>query len=126
MLAGESAAMADELRGKRQLRLGDLPSLTDEVVAQIVPAIVPEAMVEIRDEHVFVRLTTGGVVSLFSCTDEDTLAFNRFDGMTTIAQASEELAESMSWSREQAFTRVRGLFLRLAGLGVCVPTNAVG
>ena len=55
-LAGEVAGFYDEIRGKPQLRLDEIGSLPDEVLAGIMPMIVPDVDIRVEEDMVLARL----------------------------------------------------------------------
>jgi hypothetical protein len=45
----------------------------------------------------------------------------RFDGRTPLREIAEGVRAVSGWEPERAFAYVRGVFLHLVTLGVCVP-----
>lgn len=126
-LAGEVCAACDEMRGIPQLRLSDISALSDAELAEIRPVVREGVRIIVREEHVFAEVSDDrDAVALFPVDSTDTLGFNRFDGQKRMRQIGDELAAAMSSQEADGFAHVRGLFLRLVDLGVCVPGSPRG
>jgi hypothetical protein len=129
LLADEGCATVEELRGRRQLRLSELPRLPDALLAQIVPVILPGVRIEVTGEVVLGKLPgREEAVELFAyelSESVDSFIFNRFNGQKPIGRISQDLAAAKSLGPEESFGRVREFFLRLVRHGVCAPGNPV-
>ena len=126
-LVSETVALVDELHGKPQYRLADLWKLPDEVLAQIMPMVLPDVEIIVTEQRVRARRRGQDEVTfLFDCETAKMFVFNRFNGMTTIGHIGSELAAEMSWDEQEGFTYAKDLFLRLVRMNVCVPSNPIG
>ncbi|MBZ5510035.1 MAG: hypothetical protein LAN70_02590 [Acidobacteriia bacterium] len=123
-LARESVIQFDELRGRPQLRLSDLPQLPVAQVAALKPGIVPGVEIIPAGDRVLARLPKRtDAVTLFSLHPMQLAIFNRFNGMSTLAEVAESVCAQSGQPPEEVFAATRSLFLRLAALGVCAPVN---
>ena len=126
LFAREGVAALDELRGRPQLRLADLPQLPDATLAQLAPAILEGVTVIPGDQQVSARPPASEkAIVLFPRDPVPVFIFNRFDGRTTLGEISQELSADRQWTEGQSFAAVKALFLRLVRLRVCVPGNCV-
>ena len=80
-LARESAVKFDELRGRPQLRLNDLPLLPPGQVAGLKPGIAPEVEIIPTDRCVLARVPGRAEPAvLFPLHSGHLAIFNRFNG----------------------------------------------
>ena len=125
-LAGDLLGFADELSGRPQLAMNDLPELTDTALARIVPVISPGVAIVSLSEGVGARYPDGEIRGpLFESGAIQLFLFNRINGETALGQMAHELAAEFSLSPEASLAQTRELFLCLVRLGVCVPSNLV-
>lgn len=109
-------------RGGVALRLADLGSLPDEQLAFFCPALVPGcALVEDAGVLWAAVAEQGGRVRLFTPTRESRLAIDSFNGATPLRDVAHNLARHTGWDLDHSSAYVRGLFLHLVTLGVCLP-----
>jgi hypothetical protein len=126
LFARESVVALDELRGRPQLRLADLPQLPDATLEQIAPAILEGVTVIPEEQRITARPPAcQQAIVLFARDPVPVFIFNRFNGRSTLAQISKELSAQQQWPQEQSFAAVKALFFRLVRLRVCVPANCV-
>ena len=124
LLARETLVCLEELKGVRHFRIQDLWGLSRSELSQMIPQIC--SGVEILPEGGKVNGRIPGneaVLPLFDAADAELLVFNRFNGVNTIGQVAEELSADMGFEPEESYARVRALFLHLARLRVCLPSN---
>ncbi len=120
----EVVSLLREVKGTSQHRLDDLGSLPDETLAELVPRADPECQVLVDEDHVSLRdPADGALLARFANHDLNVRAFNQLNGVRTIAQIVDLLAEDLGCDRELAFEHVKHLFLGLAARGVCSPCN---
>lgn len=114
----------EEMRGRPQLRLADIPKLPDATLAEIIPMVREDVRLDVnqRDVIAYPPERNESIV-LFARDSIETVLFNRFDGRTAIRRIAAEAAATMSWSTDEGFARVKRLFLDLVERGVCVPSN---
>jgi len=123
---GDVAAFADELAGRPQFQISELWSLPDDALAKIIPAVHPQAEILVGADHVAARVPQNTEpVFLFGQEPTEAFVFNRFNGMTPIAEIADEVVGGFGETPERAFAIVKGLFLRLVRLRVCVPANPI-
>ena len=109
-------------RGKATYRLSELGSLTDEQVAPIAPMMVPGLALLEHQRFLWAdHPSPKRRVRLFPLESPARLAFDRFDGQTLIDTIAGDLAVATGGDKPHAFAYVRGLFLHLVTLGICVP-----
>jgi hypothetical protein len=125
-LLGEAIALTEELGGKPQLRLEDLPDLPDEKLAQVKPMMMPGREFVTTEEAVSVRSNeTGALTVLLPLDRAGSFALGLFDGATELGDVAQRLAAELGVESEEAFARVRQVFLDLVAKGACVPSNPV-
>lgn len=126
LLARETLAAADELRGRPQLALTQLPTLPDEALAGLVPKFL-EGVRVVRDANELrAHRPKGDVpVHLGGANEAACLCLDSFDGKNSLSTVSRQLACALGWERARAYAFVRAFFLRLVGLRLCVPANAL-
>ena len=123
-IAKEAVVWFDELRGRRNVKFGDLLKLPPETIAALVPQIRPGVQIVPEKGRVSARLPGASEALVLFPSDEANLAvFNGFNGENTIGKVAEDLSATMNWPQERSLEYVRGLFFRLLSLRVCVPTN---
>lgn len=124
-LAGQASVLLDEISGRPQLRLVDLPELPDELLGQIKPLMLGGLDIIVDDEYVLANKPgQDGAIRLVATDRASLLVFNLFNGILPLADIAARLAETMSWDDERSFGFTRELFLHLVRLGVCVPDNS--
>jgi hypothetical protein len=125
-LARETVVWFEELCGKPNVQLADLPKLPPESIAALIPRVCPGVEIVPEDGRVAARLPGASeVVALFASEEANLFVFNRFNGEKTIGQIASELSAAMTWPEERSIGYVKELFFRLVRLRVCVPVNAV-
>lgn len=125
-LARETVVWFEELRGKPNFSLADLPKLPPEAIAVLVPKICAGVQIVPEKDQVLARLPGASEnVALFPCDEANLAVFNRFNGEKTIGQVAGELSAAMAWTQERSLEHVKGLFFRLVGLRVCAPANPI-
>lgn len=123
-LVGQASVLLDEISGRPQLRLADLPQLSDEMLGEIKPLIIEGFEITVDDEYILARKPGQDEDVKLIATDRASLyVFNLFNGIWPIAEIASHLAEFMSWNEETSLGFTKELFLHLVSLGVCVPGN---
>jgi hypothetical protein len=109
-------------RGGNAHRLSALGSLGDEVLGLLSPTLQPGCRIEEGEGLVWAQLSGARrPMVLFPADSPARSVFERFDGLTMIEALARTLAAEQEWTEAKAFAYVRGLFLHLMTLGVCVP-----
>jgi hypothetical protein len=127
-LAGEVAVLVDRMNGRPQLRLVDLPRLSDDRLATLMPCLLPGVQFGATARGIVVR-RAGRRDALVAVEDGpvDDRTLELFDGRASLGRIADELAAHPRFGgRQEAFAHVRRLFLGLVEVGACVPTNPSG
>jgi len=123
-LARETVVWFEELLGKPNMELADLPKLPPEAIAALIPRVCPGVEIIPEEGRVSARLPGATeIVVLFPNGEANLLVFNRFNGENTIGQVAGDLSSALAWPRERSFAHVKDLFFRLVRLRVCLPSN---
>jgi hypothetical protein len=123
-LARETVVWFEELLGKPNMQLSDLPKLPPEAIAALIPRVCPGVEIIPEEGQVSARLPGASEsVVLFPNEEANLLVFNRFNGENTLGQVAGELGAALAWPRERSFAHVKELFFRLVRLKVCLPAN---
>jgi hypothetical protein len=124
--AGEAIAWLEELSGIRHYKLADLWDVSEESLSTLEPLISPGVDILLESGKVFCRTPANASLEfLFDADEENLFVFNRFNGSNSVGRIASELSISMKWSPEQSYAHVRGLFLKLIRLRVCIPKNTI-
>jgi hypothetical protein len=107
--------------GRPAYRIDELSSLPDDRLRRIVPAVAPDAQIDVEGDMAYLRLGAEPRLPLFPVDSPRATVFNLFDGDTSLAAAAAKLARSDGRSLEQAFAEVRAVFLYLAARRACLP-----
>jgi hypothetical protein len=104
--------------------VGDILSLgncTFEEMMEIVPVIVPECRITIKDQAIWIQPPTRPKALKVLPVDNWTLfAFNRINGSEALFDIALALEEK-GWPQKRARAFTRGLFLTLVNARACVP-----
>jgi hypothetical protein len=120
----ELQAYNHKVDGQAVLKLSDLGNCPDDEIARMIPAVVPNCQISLVDDHVYGQPPLAArPFELFPIDLPAAAVFNQFNGMTTVAEASANLAAQTGWEPERAFAYTRGLFLWLVLAGICLPTG---
>lgn len=121
-LVTESKVRDGQSRGGNAFKLSALGSLADELLGLMTPAPMPGCRVTEEKGLVWAHLSgQEQPVELFPAGSPARSVFDRFDGRTRLEVVAHDLAAEQDWEAEKGFAYVRGLFLHLITLGVCVP-----
>jgi hypothetical protein len=128
-IVGETAAWIEELQGRPQLRMVDVPRLPDEALARVTPVMNSErgSFVHERDVYVAEPGDAKRWRRVKELTPDASRVAREFDGRRTIAELAEHLRSGASGSAisyEIAFATVKSVFLDLLRAGLCHPANA--
>ena len=123
-LLHEVFVFRDVFHGKPDYRLSELNSLTDHKLAQIKPVVHQDCEIFVDQSHVWSRCKGAATtLKLFPIEQANLLTFNMFNGRYELGEIGERLSQEMGWDQARGFGHVRDLFLSLARLLVCVPSN---
>lgn len=121
-LLTELDAFTSKADGGVVLKLEDLGTCPEEQLALITPAIVTGCKIIAAGGRVYAELpSVSGRFEIFPLGTPAQMLFDLFDGMTTLAEMSADLACQMGWEISRAFAYTRGFFLWLVLAGVCLP-----
>lgn len=118
----EILALGERNLGKPSFKLTDLGSMPDDYLVSLIPAMVPAWRIFQSNGFVCGQLQSWTEpVRLFPADSPAVWAFDRFDGATALGVIAAQLADRMNWEVSAGIAYVRGLFLHLVALQVCVP-----
>lgn len=116
------AVAEGEERGGKGYKLSLLGMLPDRQLALIIPMIVPDCHISVSDGFVWGKLPDPAQrLKLFPHKDTPLCVFNLINGRTPLEHIATCLQQQVAWERERSFAYVRGFFLHLVQLRVCVP-----
>jgi hypothetical protein len=108
--------------GKPVYKLSALRDLLDEQIAQVIPAIVPGCQISESDGFIWGQPPSSSEpIKLFPIATPAYTAFDFFGCMNPLGVIAVQVARTTGLELTQTFAYVRGLFLYLVKLGVCVP-----
>jgi hypothetical protein len=121
--AVEMYSLWQEGTGHRNFSLSSLKDIPDASLGGLVPALQDVSGVHARGED-FVLCRPGmGEVRLFQQGSFEEQAWARMDGHTTLREMTEDLGTACSMPVNEAWRRVRTLFLQLVSMRLCLPLN---
>jgi len=121
-LRANMEAVAKKAQGGAVYTLADLGDFPDEQIAEVTPIVVPDCQISERDGFIWGQApNTPHTVCLFPSNSPALAAFNLFNGINFVCEASAELATIMNWDPDHSFAYTRGLFLALVTAGICQP-----
>ncbi len=120
---GEAAVFFDELSGRPQLKLTDLPGLADDKLQEIVPVLLPGVRLEVVGDGLVAHGPEGGEPRHLSDLAPSNILVVNHLGHSSLRETAEELTRRLAWPYDQSFAHVRSLFLRLVELGLAVPRD---
>lgn len=122
-LIREAEVGTGRLSGGKGYNLASLGALSDELLGQARPVIIPGCQIDVRDGTVWGQPPEEPVRALFSLAETAACsAFNQFNGQATLHQIAARLSEEMGWTQARSFALVRGLFLTLVMYRLAVPS----
>ena len=121
-LTTEFLVYSGQGRGGTAYKLADLGELPDEQLAEVVPEVVPGCEIAVRGGFAWGRPPSARrPIELFPLDSPALTAFNSFNGLTPLGEASVRLAQASGWDEARSLAYVRGLFLCLVMAGICRP-----
>ncbi|MBN2149515.1 MAG: hypothetical protein JW726_19155 [Anaerolineales bacterium] len=119
-LEGASAAR----EGRRALRLSDLGELPDEILSTLIPQHSPDRPAWEQDGQLYIQPPQRQKPqALLPLEPAILFCFRQIDGLQTLGQIAESLANLMDWEPAKAFAYLRGFFLTLVFYQACIPRN---
>lgn len=120
----ESVSYCEALSGKPQMRLADLWTVPDSVLADLAPAVIADFELVDVDTRLCARNKgSGRVIDLGTADDSRAFAVRCFDGSATAAAVASRVSEQYGCDSTHAFSLVKEIFLKTVRLGVCLPVN---
>jgi hypothetical protein len=111
-------------QGRRVLSLSDLGEAPDDKLSPMIPVMVNNSSISIKDEFVLGSPPRSDMAyKLFPLHSPALTAFNLINGSNSLQQISEQLAKQTGWEQARCFAYTRGLFLTLVVAGLCLPKN---
>lgn len=120
----EVELFARRSEGFSAMRISALGCLSDEELYDLIPKILPNARITLKDHQVW-GCPPGEqkLRFLFDQEERAVLAFNLINGRNTLYRIAQELSDQSSLPFDRAFAFTRGLFLTLVKNRVCLPVN---
>jgi hypothetical protein len=111
-------------RGKRVLSLAKLGEAPDEKLLQIIPVIVKNSGISVKEGFVIGQPSRSDrSYKLFPLRSPALIAFNMINGSNTLEQISMQLTKETGWEQSRSLAYVRGLFLALVVAGLSQPKD---
>ena len=106
------------------MRISSLGVRRDEDLYELVPKIVPDCQITLKDQQVWGQ-PSGATrrTVLFDCDDLSSFTFNQINGKNNLQWIAQAVADYASFPFARAFAYTRGLFLTLVQNRVCLPIN---
>jgi hypothetical protein len=121
-IALEYEVLTGKDQGGMEYKLWQLGSVANEKLFRLKPCIIAGTQITTRESSVWGQPPESAESKrLFSMEPATLYAFNLINGRNTLHTIARNLAQQMTWSEEQAFAFVRGLFLHLVQLRICLP-----
>jgi hypothetical protein len=118
----EYQVSAGRSQGGAAYKLSKLGSLPDDQLARVTAAVRSECLISVAEGFVCAQPNPGGpLLRLFPSDSPALQVFNGFNGFNSLAGVADALAREMNWDVAHSFRYVRGLFLYLVTLRVCIP-----
>jgi hypothetical protein len=125
LLLAEAVSLAEEVRGKPQMRLSDLDQVPNEVVRQMVPVFNEKRAYSIEDDRVLLKhKKTGTYQEIYQLDLQEKYMLKYFDGQHTLEAIGRRAAEKFELDEEVAYQQVKALFILLAKHAICHPAQA--
>lgn len=124
-LTGQGLAIFEEMRGRPQLALNDLPNLSLDESSRLIPAIFPETEIQTGENQVILQTPGDSVEPLsFSIPSLELSIFNLFNGQNTLLKAAQRISAECGVEEHEALLAAHNLFLRLVAHRICAPANS--
>ncbi len=121
----ETVSLADEVRGKPQMRLDDLDGLPDDELRAVVPVLSPAGRWRVEEGRVLARFGPGGdFIEVCRLDDVAAVMLDAMDGARTVEEVAWQVVDRVGASWSDAWPGVRERFLTLARRGVCRPRGS--
>jgi hypothetical protein len=123
-LLGKAVVACDELRGHPHMMLDDLARVPDERLAKVVPVFRQDGSFRLEEGRLLsVSADPRQSICVCACSPQETFILARFDGVTTLGQIGQDVAQQFEVPESIGFQQVRELFLRLAREMICHPAG---
>lgn len=121
----EIISAIEQVRGKPQMRLENMESLPDKVMAGITPVLKQSTSYRIVKDCLLIKNKENGSfkeVYRFNATEYYMLGF--FDGYHTLKNIGVHLENRFGINPEESFEYVKSFFINMASYAVCHPADA--
>jgi hypothetical protein len=117
------ARLREECQGRPQMLLSDLDAFPDSALRTVIPVFSREAAYRFDGSLLSVAdPQTGEYLLCIAMTPEDSAVFELFDCGLTLDEIAHQVCVS---TEEDAFPRVKALFLTLSRCAVCHPAQSL-
>ena len=120
----ELELVAGRAQGASAMPLSILGCLTDEQLADFIPAVRPGVEISLRAAEVWGRPPGSSKPALLFRNDpHSACVFNQINGSNSLRQIALVFQQHSGLPFGRAFAYTRGFFLTLVRCGVCLPVN---
>ena len=125
ILLSEAIGLAEELRGKPQMRLSELDQAPDDVVRRMSPVFNENRTYSIENDRVLLKhKKTGTYQEIYRLDFQEKSMLRYFDGQHTLEEIGRYAADEFGQSHEMAYQQAKALFVFLAKHCICFPVQA--
>jgi len=118
----ELKVAAHRQQGGAAVKLPDLGSLSDELLELITPTISPHYRLGEHDDFLWAHpVRDGRPIKLFPASSPARRVLNHIDGAKMLGAVALRFSTDVGWEPELGFAYVRGVFLHLVTVGLCLP-----
>jgi hypothetical protein len=108
--------------GGAAFKLSDLGSISNEQLAQFIPAIAPGSLISLRNDIVYGKPPDSDKeIELFPVGSPAHSALMAFNGLLPLEQAANYVSLETDWEYDRSLAFARGVFLFLVWLKIVVP-----
>jgi hypothetical protein len=120
----ETMCLVDEIRGKPQMRLSELDQVPDDVVRKMIPVFGKRCPYRIEGDRLLIEhKKTGLFEEIYHLDPAEMYILPCFDGHHSLEDIGRHLEDRFDQDKEEAYQRVKSLFVVLAKRMVCYPAN---
>lgn len=114
----------DEVRGQRQMSLNDLDKLPDDILRKMAPVRETFGPYAVEQNQLVALGTEGRALRVIHVLDDwEIHVWQQFDGMSTIDAISRQHTLTHGVQPDEAYQRVKSLFIALSSYMVCRPSG---
>ncbi len=124
-LFSETIGLAEELRGKPQMRLRELEQMPDEVVRRMTPVFNEYRSYLIEDNRVLLKPNkTEAYQEIYRLNPIESYVLRYFDGQHTLERLGQRASDEFGQNNDIVYQQVKALFIVLAKHAICFPVQA--